>query len=528
MHITRGIFGLRALLSCGFIAVALVGRASIAAAQCGGSWTQRNPLTAPSVRASLAMAYDAARGVSVIFGGAAPGVYFDETWVWDGASWTHLNPATSPDKRYAHTMAYDSAREVVVLFGGNVAGAGHFGNAETWEWDGTNWFKKTPAHAPPARFNAAMAYDAARNRVVLFGGYNDNDIPIGDTWEWDGVDWIERSPTNSPTPRPGSAMAFDAARGVTVLFGGYFGSSAVVSDETWEWNGTDWLLQHPSPVPPGRAHHAMAYDAGRGVTVLFGGAIGAGSDNDTWEWDGANWFERQPSTAPSPRVVSGMAYDANRSTTVLFGGSTGVRNNETWEWIGPSPAISPQPGDQNVSLGSVAIFSVAATGPDSLNFRWHRDGVPLADGGAIAGATSATLTIGPTAVSDSGTYACLVSNPCGNNLSRAAHLDVDDPCQAADASGDCNGNGVLDSCEIAADASIDCNGNSVLDSCEIAADTSLDADGNGTLDACEASPGPGSIDEVGSTPCGLCGGGMTAMMPLLLAAIMTAYRRRNF
>ena len=39
--------------------------------------------------------------------------------------------------------------------------------------------------------------------------------------------------------------------------------------------------------PGQRAHHAMAYDSDRGVTVLFGGEIGVtGSEtyfNDTWQ-----------------------------------------------------------------------------------------------------------------------------------------------------------------------------------------------------------------------------------------------------
>jgi len=39
-----------------------------------------------------------------------------------------------------------------------------------------------------------MAYDAARRRVVLFGG-GPNSPPfqsLGDTWEWDGVKWEKR------------------------------------------------------------------------------------------------------------------------------------------------------------------------------------------------------------------------------------------------------------------------------------------------------------------------------------------------
>src|SRR5206468_2989247 len=98
----------------------------------------------------------------------------------------------------------------------------------------------------------------------------------GETWEWNGVAWTQRV-VSGPSPRLGHAMAYDAARAVTVLFGGYTGS---IIGETWEWNGIAWTQRAVSGPSP-RYYHAMAYDAARGVTVLFGGAPGSGS-GDTW------------------------------------------------------------------------------------------------------------------------------------------------------------------------------------------------------------------------------------------------------
>src|SRR5437868_5501888 len=84
-----------------------------------------------------------------------------------------------------------------------------------------------------------------------------------------------------PSPRWEHAMAYDAARGVTVLFGG---SGGGYNDETWEWNGTTWN-QRAVPGPSPRAGHTMAYDAARGVTVLFGGYNGSAYNGETWEWN---------------------------------------------------------------------------------------------------------------------------------------------------------------------------------------------------------------------------------------------------
>ena len=90
-------------------------------------------------------------------------------------------------------------------------------------------------------------------------------------------------------------MAYDAARGVIVLFGGGRRTA-----ETWTWDGTAWT-QHMVSGPSGRDTHAMAYDARRGRVVLYGGggtrSEGAppyGYLSDVWEWDGARWTRASP------------------------------------------------------------------------------------------------------------------------------------------------------------------------------------------------------------------------------------------
>ncbi|MBN2448519.1 MAG: trypsin-like peptidase domain-containing protein [Phycisphaerae bacterium] len=63
---------------------------------------------------------------------------------------------------------------------------------------------------------------------------------------------------------------------------------------------------------------------------------------------------------------------------------------------------------------------------------------------------------------------------------------------------DCNGNGVLDSCDIDGGYSQDCNDNSIPDECDISAGTSQDANSNGIPDDCEGRLGDlncdGSVD----------------------------------
>src|SRR6266496_225453 len=68
----------------------------------------------------------------------------------------------------------------------------------------------TPSNnMPPARAGMGMAYDAAQEQVVLFGGV---DCSLGnefnDTWVWDGTTWTQVFPASSPSARE-SDMTYD-------------------------------------------------------------------------------------------------------------------------------------------------------------------------------------------------------------------------------------------------------------------------------------------------------------------------------
>jgi hypothetical protein len=110
--------------------------------------------------------------------------WLGDTWEWDGATWVQRAPLASPAARQLHALAYDAARQRVVLSGGH--SGGWFHNGDTWEWDGVSWVQRSPATSPSARAFHALAYDAVRQRVVLFGGLSAIAVPgaglQGDTW----------------------------------------------------------------------------------------------------------------------------------------------------------------------------------------------------------------------------------------------------------------------------------------------------------------------------------------------------------
>src|ERR1035441_4529685 len=102
-------------------------------------------------------------------------------------NWTQESPPASPSARDLHSMVYDAAHGQVVLFGGVFPGNSdpRVSNflGDTWIWDGTNWNQKSPQTSPPARGYCLMAYDAAHQQVVLFGGFSSGPpFVAGTTW----------------------------------------------------------------------------------------------------------------------------------------------------------------------------------------------------------------------------------------------------------------------------------------------------------------------------------------------------------
>jgi len=382
-------------------------------------------VSGPSPRAGHALAYDAARGVTVLFGGDDSG----ETWEWAGDAWSLRSPSVMPPSRSQHALAYDAARGVVLLFGG-AAGDQLFG--DTWAWDGSpgapGWTQLFPTSSPTPRAGHAMAHDAARGLVVLFGGVGPDHGVRGDTWEWDGSPgapgWTLRD-VAGPSPRFGHAVAYDADRSVVVLFGGFDDQAGEYSGETWEWNGETWTLRS-SAGPTARVGHALAYDATRRATVLFGGELNDSPySGDTWLWDGSAWWPQSPPDAPAPRSSHAMAYDALRSEIVLFGGVGEGTYNDTWTLaLLPAPQVTQAPADVTVCAGQAVQFTVQAQGTGPLTYQWYRDGVPLVDLPPLSGTTTPTLTVDPATASTAGHYTAVVTDGCASATSSPAALTV--------------------------------------------------------------------------------------------------------
>jgi hypothetical protein len=54
---------------------------------------------------------------------------------------------------------------------------------------------------------------------------------VNDTWLWDGTDWLQLSPASSPAVRESFGMAFDEVHQQTIIYGGQSGRSLL--RDTW-------------------------------------------------------------------------------------------------------------------------------------------------------------------------------------------------------------------------------------------------------------------------------------------------------
>jgi hypothetical protein len=252
----------------------------------GAGWRAVAPAGAdgPRWRNFAAIAYDTDRDVLVVHGGLqGRGAGLAETWEWDGAAWTR-HPAPGPGSREGAKMAYDAARRLTVLVGGATA-AGPA--ADTWGWDGTTW-RRLAAGGPAARFPGPVVYDAARQAVVLYGGHTiDGPHALADTWEWRGDAWRSVSADSAPGPRVNAAATYHAGLGRVVLVAG--ADDAGMHGDAWSWDGRAWTPLPADGLTPRQAH-GLAHDPRRDRLVLTGGLDRPGTAarlQDVWEWDGS-------------------------------------------------------------------------------------------------------------------------------------------------------------------------------------------------------------------------------------------------
>ena len=258
-----------------------------------------------------------------------------------------VTPIADEPKVVRPAIAYDAAKAQVVLFGSPNGSP----IPETWAWTAAaGWKKLNPSHSPPARTSASMAYDEATSSIVLFGGQlvGTAGTPLTDTWTWDGGDWTQQNPAKTPPAIVLTSLAYDPLTKTVIAV---LDNDTASKVETWQWDGTTWS-QLPNAAAPkySKQGAGIAFSSGAQVLVLFGtvfSIVGPPPEGATWTYSVGTWTPHAATAnGPKPRNQPGMAAEPNGGV-LMFGGAGAnfLTYAETWVWAGAwqKKVVSPSP-----------------------------------------------------------------------------------------------------------------------------------------------------------------------------------------
>ncbi|MBI5001456.1 MAG: hypothetical protein HZB92_08050 [Euryarchaeota archaeon] len=213
-----------------------------------------------------------------------------------------------------------------------------------------NFTQLHPRGGPPGvRTSPAMVYCQNDFKLVTFGGYEGAGIYPDETWEYNLFTnrWTSYSPTPRPPGRRYHSMAYNPVLNEIILFGG-FGASGALQD-TWKYfpaNHTWWQVASTTPFGA-RYGHQLVFNDWTLRIVTYGGYNGSPT-NTMAEWNGAAWAVLSPGGTPPPVYNHAMAYDKASQHIVLFGGvgnpgqdsATYAYDPSTNTWAQLFPAVS--------------------------------------------------------------------------------------------------------------------------------------------------------------------------------------------
>ncbi len=164
-------------------------------------------------------------------------------WAWKDREWSEAAPMPSVlvDLR-GGSLSWDPLSNGLLVFGGASLTGSFVEGSRIWQPPPINsWREASDPPQASLRVGPSAALDPTVNRVLLFGGlYYEYVGPnlvrtfFNDTWLWNGANWIKQTPAASPDARWKAMMATDEARGQIVLFGGADRNDGVLGD-TWIW-----------------------------------------------------------------------------------------------------------------------------------------------------------------------------------------------------------------------------------------------------------------------------------------------------
>ncbi len=384
-------------------------------------WLARVPNWTPPTGLALHTAiYDPVRDRMLVFGGArtyASAPFLNQVWALTTdpvPNWSVLSVSGgTPTGRVDATSIYDSARDRMIVYGGSLNLPG-VDDLWSLSLSGTpTWISQYPPGThPPIRYGHTAVLDAARDRMIVFGGETSGGLRNNEVWALDltgASGWTQLAPLGTPpAPRVFATAIVDAARDRMIVFGGLPGSYP--SPEVFALSLADpptWTTLSPDgPFPAGRDLHSAVYDAAGDRMIVFGGddvGYAHGHLDDTWALalaGNTHWVDLAPAGAiPEPRFGQTVAIDPTHSRLIMMGGRVGPDSyftNETrvlaWNTLVDAPTAEPAP-----SALALGASPNPTRGPTTLAFTLPVAGPVTVGIHDVTGRLVRTLASGPRA-----------------------------------------------------------------------------------------------------------------------------------
>lgn len=166
-----------------------------------------------------------------------------------------------------------------------------------------------------------------------------------------------------------------------------------------------------------------------GETAVFNvGTTGTVATSYTWLKNGAPMQnDERISGTQGPRLSFSpvSVVDAGQYTVRVSDGTNTLLSSAAGLVVDVVvPTFTNSPADVRIESGGTAQFSAKIGGNLPVQYAWQRDGVPLVNGGRIAGVDTSTLTLSGVVPEDNGWYSLTASNAAGCVSSEPARLRV--------------------------------------------------------------------------------------------------------
>lgn len=231
-----------------------------------------------------------------------------------------------------------------------------------------------------------------------------------------GVTKLDYSVTSGGT----TVMSYSVNESADIPFTG-FDALVMLSTYNGALEVTDLSIARTSIAPAVVTAPAPQIAAAGTDATFTVAATGAPAPTYQWQKDGVNIDGATAATLTLPNVQTTDAGDYRVLVSNAIGSAISSAASLTVLTV---PEITAQPAGAQIFEGQSITIAAGVRGAPTLSYQWSKDGVALANGGSISGATTASLQITAAQLTDAGDYTLVITNSYGTATTEAAALGV--------------------------------------------------------------------------------------------------------